>query len=74
MLEEGLSHSGLLMLARIKQVQDTMFPWEEVSIDSVKQHDQNQPKIHPAQAGEVGARYGLGHSISPEGLLQVLRM
>lgn len=56
MLEEGLSHSRLLMLARIKQVQDTMFPREEVGIDSLKQHDQNQPETHPAQ---VGAGYGL---------------
>lgn len=43
----------------MKQVQDTVFPWEEVSVDSLKQHDQNQPKMPPAQAGEVEAGYGL---------------
>lgn len=47
------------MLARVKQVQDTVFPSEKVSIDSLKQHDQNQSKMHPAQAGEVEAGYGL---------------
>lgn len=55
MLEEGLSHSRLLMLACIKQVQDAMFPWEEVTIDSLKQNEQNQPQMHPAQVGQVEA-------------------
>lgn len=61
MLGEGLSHSRLLMLAWIKQVEDTMFPQEEVAEIPSDSMARINPKCfqHDLGTGEGEAGHGL---------------
>lgn len=61
MLEEGLSRSRLLMLAWIKQVEDAMFPREEVAEIPSDSMAKINPKCfqHNLGTGELEAGYGL---------------